>query len=165
MEDVIQMVSEWQNTSGPGIDSSPDVVDTQKSENEAAAVEAPGAIAQSSEQTQSASAPDMMIEIPIDEVSARNEMDLVGTGMRTLALKCKDMPEVSRETRLLRKAVSDRAKSIMSGLDSSASECQKNLLDILDAGESNLAAGQWRMTRCLGYAMVFQWLLWEVLYI
>ena len=87
------------------------------------------------------SAPDMLVEIPLDEVSARKtEMDLAATHVRTLALRCKDMPEVNRETRLLRRTVSDGAKSIMSGLDSSASECQKNLLDILDAGESNLAA-------------------------
>lgn len=91
-----------------------------------------------------ASAPDMLVEIPRDEVSTvstrKTEMELAATDVRTLALRCKDMPEVNREARLLRRTVSDGAKSIMSGLDSSASECQKNLLEILDAGESNLAA-------------------------
>lgn len=80
----------------------------------------------------------MLIDIPVDEVSTRQaDMDVAAKDMRMVALRCKDMPEVNRETRLLRKAVSDGAKSIMSGLDSSASECQKQLLDILDAGESS----------------------------
>lgn len=86
-----------------------------------------------------ASAPDMLVEIPRDEVSTvstrKTEMELAATDVRTLALRCKDMPEVNTEARLLRRTVSDGAKSIMSGLDSSASECQKNLLEILDAGE------------------------------
>jgi len=85
--------------------------------------------------------PDIFVDTPIDEVSTRQtEMDSAAKDMRMVALRCQDMPEVTRETRLIRKTVSDGAKNIMSGLDSSQSECQKQLLDILDDGESSLVA-------------------------
>ena len=76
--------------------------------------------------------------------SARAEMDSAAKDMRMVALRCQDMPEVTRETRLLRKTVSDGAKNIMSGLDSSSSQCHQELLDILDDGESSLVAGNCR---------------------
>ena len=77
---------------------------------------------------------------PSTQASRQTEMDSAAKDMRMVALRCQDMPEVTRETRLLRKTVSDGAKSIMSGLDSSSSQCHQQLLDILDDGESNLVA-------------------------
>ena len=81
---------------------------------------------------------------PSTQASRQTEMDSAAKDMRMVALRCQDMPEVTRETRLLRKTVSDGAKSIMSGLDSSSSQCHQQLLDILDDGESNLVAGHGR---------------------
>ena len=92
-------------------------------------------------ETSKAASPDIVVDAPIDEVSTRQtEIDSTAKDMRMVALRCQDMPEVTRETRLIRKTVSDGAKNIMSGLDSSQSECQKQLLDILDDGESSLVA-------------------------
>ena len=90
-----------------------------------------------SELVESAESPDVLVP---SNPSRQNEMELAANEMQTVGLRCSDMPEASRETRLLRKTVSDGAKNIMSGLDSSASECQMQLLEILNAGERHLAA-------------------------
>lgn len=91
-----------------------------------------------SELVEAAESPDVCV-VPSNP-SRQNEMELAANEMQTVGLRCSDMPEASRETRLLRKTVSDGAKNIMSGLDSSASECQMQLLEILNAGERHLAA-------------------------
>eukprot|EP00437_Effrenium_voratum_P008494 CAMPEP_0181428434 /NCGR_PEP_ID=MMETSP1110-20121109/16677_1 /TAXON_ID=174948 /ORGANISM="Symbiodinium sp., Strain CCMP421" /LENGTH=999 /DNA_ID=CAMNT_0023551661 /DNA_START=57 /DNA_END=3056 /DNA_ORIENTATION=+ len=69
------------------------------------------------------------------ESRAAQEIGATTEGIRTLALRCSNLPAANKEALELGEKLREGAKNIMTGLNRDASECHQQLLSVLDESE------------------------------